>query len=91
MADHDRGHRVLPLATTPRSWSCAAGQPNSLSRGNYEHDGPHLAIHEPMAMIARAWLAAGRGGKRTGGEIADKLDVSDREQLAAIVARNVAL
>jgi DNA-binding CsgD family transcriptional regulator len=35
-----------------------------------EHAGPHLAIHEPMAMIAQAWLAAGRGGKRTGVDLA---------------------
>ena len=31
-----------------------------------EHADPHLALHEPMAMIAQAWLAAGRGGERTG-------------------------
>jgi DNA-binding CsgD family transcriptional regulator/tetratricopeptide (TPR) repeat protein len=30
-----------------------------------EHAGPHLALHEPMAMIAKAWLAAGRGGADT--------------------------
>lgn len=35
-----------------------------------EHSGPHLALHEPMATIARAWLAAGRGGERTGIDLA---------------------
>lgn len=35
-----------------------------------EHAGPHLAIHEPMAMIARAWVAAARGGERTGVDLA---------------------
>lgn len=35
-----------------------------------EHAGPHLALHEPMALIARAWLAAARGGERTGIDLA---------------------
>ena len=35
-----------------------------------EHAGPHLALHEPMATIARAWLAAARGGERTGIDLA---------------------
>jgi tetratricopeptide (TPR) repeat protein len=35
-----------------------------------EHAGPHLALHEPMAMIAKAWLVAGRGGDRTGIDLA---------------------
>jgi DNA-binding NarL/FixJ family response regulator len=35
-----------------------------------EHAGPHLALHEPMTIIARAWLAAGRGGERTGVDLA---------------------
>lgn len=35
-----------------------------------EHAGPHLALHEPMALIAKAWLAAGRGGERTGIDMA---------------------
>lgn len=35
-----------------------------------EHVGPHLALHEPMALIAKAWLAAGRGGERTGIDMA---------------------
>lgn len=35
-----------------------------------EHAGPHLALHEPMAIIARAWVAAGRGGERTAIDLA---------------------
>lgn len=35
-----------------------------------EHAGPHLALHEPMAMIAKSWLAAARGGERTGVDLA---------------------
>src|SRR5262249_9333541 len=35
-----------------------------------EHAGPHLALPDPLAMIARAWLAAGRGGERTGIDLA---------------------
>lgn len=35
-----------------------------------EHAGPHLDLHEPMAMIAKAWLAASRGAERTGIDLA---------------------
>jgi DNA-binding CsgD family transcriptional regulator len=35
-----------------------------------EHAGPHLDLHEPMAMIAKAWLAASRGAERTGVDLA---------------------
>ncbi len=35
-----------------------------------EHSGAHLAIHEPMALIAEAWLAAARGAERTGIDLA---------------------
>ena len=35
-----------------------------------EHAGPHLDLHEPMAMIAKAWLAASRGAARTGVDLA---------------------
>ncbi|MET0454700.1 MAG: LuxR C-terminal-related transcriptional regulator [Mycobacterium sp.] len=30
-----------------------------------EHIGPHMALHDPHAGIAKAWLAAARGGERT--------------------------
>ena len=35
-----------------------------------EHAGPHLALHQPMAIIAKAWVAAGRGADRTGVDLA---------------------
>lgn len=35
-----------------------------------EHAGPHLALHDPHAGVARAWLAAARGGVRTAIDLA---------------------
>ncbi|MEE4026038.1 LuxR C-terminal-related transcriptional regulator [Gordonia sp. PKS22-38] len=34
-----------------------------------EHSGPHLRLHEPQRLIARAWLAAASGGGRTAIEL----------------------
>ncbi|WP_040700857.1 helix-turn-helix transcriptional regulator [Nocardia vinacea] len=35
-----------------------------------EYTGPHLALHEPQRMIARAWLAAGSGSQHSAVELA---------------------
>ncbi|WP_433734034.1 LuxR C-terminal-related transcriptional regulator [Nocardia sp. CA-129566] len=35
-----------------------------------EHTGPHMALHEPQRMIARAWLAAGSGSQHSAVELA---------------------
>ncbi|MFW0795026.1 LuxR C-terminal-related transcriptional regulator [Gordonia sp. CPCC 205515] len=37
-----------------------------------EHVGPHEAIHDPQRLIARAWLAAARGGERPAIEFAHR-------------------
>ncbi len=35
-----------------------------------EHTGPHMELHEPQRMIAKAWLTAALGGERTAAEAA---------------------
>ncbi len=35
-----------------------------------EHLGPHMALHQPQALIAKAWLVAARGGERTAIDLA---------------------
>ncbi|WP_046316384.1 LuxR family transcriptional regulator [Mycobacterium sp. UM_Kg1] len=35
-----------------------------------EHTGPHEALWEPQLMIAKAWLAAGKGGQRSAVDLA---------------------
>ncbi|WP_019929744.1 LuxR C-terminal-related transcriptional regulator [Nocardia sp. BMG111209] len=37
-----------------------------------EHSGPHLALHEPQRLIARAWLAAATAGRHAAVEFARK-------------------
>lgn len=35
-----------------------------------QHLGPHMAVHHPQALIAKAWMVAARGGERTAIDLA---------------------
>ncbi|MCX4094342.1 LuxR C-terminal-related transcriptional regulator [Nocardia sp. alder85J] len=37
-----------------------------------QHSGPHLALHEPQRLLARAWLAAATAGKHSAVDLARK-------------------